>query len=243
VERRVGDRVKGRMIRRNLRGRISGPPTQHRTGPGGSMTEQPEDEVHDGSEESNRRKTSPEEHRVSVYAEHAEHRNSQSVEKEGQVRVELASLCTLDVVVNPLQEGRTCERGDHDHVRSNPCQDDIRPGIAVAVRLLRSSVSRFLLGRWRLLEGVLGSSPKCVDVFLHSWQVDGHHFLTILALHLRGTAKVLGSTVVALGTPRNIVQVAHSVHHQNVYVCKRDSVISGLGMEGTHRRAAKTCTE
>lgn len=38
---------------------------------------------------------------IRVDREHAEHRNSQSVEEEGQVRVELVSSCALDVLVDP----------------------------------------------------------------------------------------------------------------------------------------------
>ena len=181
---------------------------------------------------------------VSVCGERAEHRNSQSIEEEGQVRVELTSPCTLDVVIDPRQEGRTCKRGDHDHVRSNPSQDNICPRIPVVVGLLRGSISRFLLGRGRVFEGVLGSCPECVDVFLHGWQVDGHHLLAILTLHFRGTAEILSSTIVAFGTPRNIVQVAHSVHHQDVHVCntRAQREVAGVGREGTYRRVARTCT-
>ena len=39
--------------------------------------------------------------RVSVREELAKYSNSQSVEEEGQVRVELASPCTFDVFVDP----------------------------------------------------------------------------------------------------------------------------------------------
>lgn len=54
---------------------------------------------------------------------------------------------------------------------------------------------------------------------MHGRQVDGHHFLAILALDFRGATEVLGGSIVTLGTPRNVVQVAHSVHHQDVHVC------------------------
>ena len=42
-----------------------------------------------------------ENYRVSAYGEPVVHRNSQCVEKESQVRVELASSCAFDVVVDP----------------------------------------------------------------------------------------------------------------------------------------------
>jgi len=115
------------------------------------VTKQPEDKVCHRSKESDRRKASPADGRVSVCGEHVERRILQSVEKEGQVRVELAPPRTLHVAVNPIQEGRTCERGDHDHVRSNPSQDNVRPGIPVAVSLLRGSIPGFFLGWGRVL--------------------------------------------------------------------------------------------
>ena len=70
-----------------------------------------------------------------------------------------------------------------------------------------------------MLEGILGCRPECVDVFLHGRQINGHHFLPILALHFRGAAEIFGRTIVTLGAPRNIMQIAHSIHHQDVHVC------------------------
>ena len=170
-----------------------------------SMAEQPEDEVRHRSKKSDRGKTSPWDDCVSVYIEFAVDKNLQSVEEEGQVRVELAPLCTFDVFVDPRQERRTCECGDHNHVRSNPSEDDICPRVPVTVSLFGSSISRFLLGGRRVLEGTLGSHPECVNVFLHGGQINSHHFLAILALHFRGSAEIFGSTIVALGAPRNIM--------------------------------------
>ena len=172
---------------------------------------------------------------VSVCGERAKCTGSQGIKEEGQIRVELAPPCTLKVVVNPPKEGRACERGDHNHVGADPSQDDVRPRIPVVVSLLRGSVPRLLLGRRRVLERVLGSGPECVNVFLHGRQVDGHHLLTILTLHLCSASKILGGTIVTFGTPRNIVQVAHSVHHQDVHICnKGGSTIGGWEGEGSN---------
>ena len=82
-----------------------------------------------------------------------------------------------------------------------------------------------------MLEGVLGSGPERVDVFLHSRKVYGYHFLTILALHFGSTTQIFGSTVITFRTPSNIVQVAHSVHHQNIHICDRGFRDRGLERE------------
>lgn len=65
------------------------------------MTEQPEDEIRHRSEESDRGKTSPEENLHEYLRRTAIHRDSQSVEEEGQVWVELVSSCAFDAAVDP----------------------------------------------------------------------------------------------------------------------------------------------
>ena len=105
------------------------------------MAEQPEDKVRHRSKESDRGKTSPWDNRVSACIELVVGKNSQSVEEESQIRVELAPLRAFEVRVDPRQERRTCECGDHNHVRSDPCEDDICPRIPVTVGLFGSSVS------------------------------------------------------------------------------------------------------
>ena len=71
--------------------------------------------------------------------------HSQCVEEEGEVRIERRVVCRRDVVMDPLRERGRGEDEDHDDVRANPGEDDVRPAVAVVVGLLRRGVAVLLL--------------------------------------------------------------------------------------------------
>ena len=117
------------------------------------------------------------------------------------------------MVVHPLREGGGREDEDHDDVRADPGEDDVRPAVAVVVGLLRRRVTVLLL-LWGLVrQRSAGRRPDLVDIVARGRKLNLHQLLAVLALHLLGATEVLGRAVVTLGTPGDIVQVAHGVHH------------------------------
>jgi hypothetical protein len=86
-------------------------------------------------------------------------------------------------------------------------------GGSVAVLLLIGSLS---------LECIPCSRPQVVDIFTGSWELDFQHLLAILSFDLFRPTEVLGSAVVSFRSPCDIMQVAHSVHHQDVDVGREE---------------------
>ena len=99
------------------------------------------------------------------------------------------------------------------HVRANPSEDDVGTAVAVVVGLLSSSVTVLPL-LWGLdRQSVARCIPELVDVLAGRGDFDLENFLAIRVLDLLRPTEIFGSAVVTLGTPGDIVKVAHRVHH------------------------------
>lgn len=162
------------------------------------------------------------------------------------------------MLLDPGRESVGREDEDHDDVRADPREDDVRAAVAVVVRLLRRRVAVLLL-LWGLVrERGARRLPDLVDVLARGRQLDFQHLLAVLALDLLGPAEVLRRAVVTLGTPGDIVQVTHGVHHcKHVSIetmpCGRENVLRMLTSEiacqcmrrerdrCTHNSGARTC--
>lgn len=97
--------------------------------------------------------------------------------------------------------------GNHAHVRSDPCQNNVGTAVTVVICLFRRCIPVLLLFNRLLAECVPACNPETVNIFTFRWDLYLHHFLSVSILDFLSAAEVFRCAVITLRTPVIIILI------------------------------------